>query len=61
LVDRLVDWCYNRDKLESKVILKCKNPRSDAKRVVAKGYEASLETRPKLNELGVTNSGRLSS
>jgi len=22
----LVDWCYNRDKLESKAVLECKNP-----------------------------------
>ena len=35
---------------KSKAILKCKDPRRNAKRVVAKGYEASLETRPKLNE-----------
>ncbi len=36
---------------KSKAILKCKDPRRNAKRVVAKGYEESLETLPKLNEL----------
>jgi hypothetical protein len=35
---------------KSKAILKCKDPRRNAKRVVAKGYEESLETLPKQSE-----------
>jgi hypothetical protein len=51
LVDKVGKTLYNRYIDRNKAILKCKNPRSNAKRVVTKGYEASLETRPTLNNL----------
>jgi hypothetical protein len=50
LTKRQIDAIIHIRRKKSKAILKCKDPRRNAKRVVAKGYEESLETLPKLNE-----------
>jgi len=42
LVDDETNWTYNRHIVRSKVVLKCKNPRRNAKRVVTKGHGAGL-------------------
>jgi hypothetical protein len=50
LTKELIGVIIETRRKKSKAILKCKDPRRNAKRVVAKGYEASLETRLKLNK-----------